>query len=285
VAGVPEKDAIEGVVSKPNRLAIVKLIGAEGEVSFKELKASLNLGVGTLYYHLDGLAKLVAQNQSKQYVLTEAGARVFDAVKSVDSGLPARARKLSPGAAGVVREILLLESHVERLSSDPFSNLNVFLGILLVGGLLSATARIEPAIFFFRSAGLAVTTGLIAYLVSWLVIFLVCATLPALLWKGQRNLLGVAVASAFSLLPITFAVFLDVARVVFRIRILDSLYASPYSIVFQILLVVWAAYILTLSLRSAVNLNLEKAMVITLIVILINLGYLWLRPAAFPPIR
>lgn len=282
MAGLPDKDVIDAVVSKPNRLAIVKLIGEKGEVSFKELKASMNLGVGTLYYHLDGLANLVTQNKNREYILTEVGARVYDSVKSMDSVPPLASRRLFPGAAGVAREILFLESQVERLSSDPFSNLNVVLGIVLVGALLSASARIEPAIFFFRSAGPAAQTGLVAYLVSWLVIFLICATLPGLLWKSQRNPLGVAMAAAFSLLPITFSVLLDMVRVVFRIRVLDPLYATPYSIFFQILLVVWAAYILTLSLRSAVNLNLEKAMVVTLIVILINLGYLWLRPLVFP---
>jgi hypothetical protein len=285
VTGAPDEDVINSVVSKPNRLAILKLIGTGKEVSFKELKANLNLGVGTLYYHLDGLAKLVTQNQNKQYMLTELGAKVFGVVKSVDSGLPARARRLSPGAAGVVREILFLESEVERLSSDSFSNLTVVLGIILVGAILSAFVRIEPSVLFFRGAGPSVTTGLVAYLVSWLVIFVVCATLPKLLWKSERNLFGIAAASAFSLLPITFSVFLDMIRIVFRIMVLDALYSAPLSTAFQILLVVWAAYILTLSLRSAVNLNLEKALIITLIVILINLGYLWLRPSVFPPVH
>jgi len=53
-------------------------------------------------------------------------------------------------------------------------------------------------------------------------------------------------------------------------------------LVFQAALVVWGAYIYTVSVRSASSLNLEKTLVVALLVVLVNLGYLWGRPLIFP---
>ncbi len=104
-----------------------------------------------------------------------------------------------------------------------------------------------------------------------------------LLWRSSLNLPGLAGGSALSLVPVTFATVLEALRRTFApgSAFLNTLYTLPYYVLFQGVLVVWGAYIFTVSVRSASNLNLEKTLVVALLVVLVNLGYLWGRPLPF----
>jgi predicted transcriptional regulator len=280
-----DKELFSRFSSKPNRVAIIRFIGERGEVSFKELKAKLNLGVGTLYYHLDGLSEVVTQNKNKQYALTERGKRIYDVVKNMEIEVKSNSRRFLPKTLNVIRETIFFESQIERLAVESMSNLSVILAILLVGSVLAALTRIEPTIFFIRSRGVAPNAAFYAFFFSWLAVFVICVILTRLLWKAQRNMLGLATASALAFIPITFITILDGIRRIFAIAALNPLFQHPYFLIIQILIVLWASYILAISLRSSVGLNLEKSLVVTLTVVLINLGYLWIRPLIFVPIR
>jgi hypothetical protein len=283
---LPEKELLDRVVSKPNRAAIVLFVGEKGEVSFKELKAELNLGVGTLYYHLDGLDGLVTQNKSRQYVLADPGKKVYDAMKSMNLVAKPVRRNRFPRASSVLREVLFFESHIERLSTDSMSSVSLTIGILFAAGVLAAMTRVEPAMLFIRSIGVAPDFAFFMLFFSWFLLFALGGILVAFLWKSRPNPLGLATGSALSLIPMTFAIVVNgISKTFDNLNFLSYLYAYPYFLGFQILLVVWAGYIFTVSLRSASNLNLEKTLVVSLLVVLVNVGYLWARPQIFPGIQ
>ncbi len=282
-AAGPGKPKTDEIISKPNRAAIVLAIGEKGEMSFKDLKAKMNLGVGTLYYHLDGLNGVVTQNSAKQYVLTDQGKQVYEAMKGMEGvGRPARRTRL-PSLRAVLGEVFLFDSHVERLPIDSMSNVSITFGILLTAGVLAGMTRIDDAMFFILGRGAAPWFAFFTVFISWALLFGLGTLLVKLLWRSSPNLPGLAGGSALSIVPVMFAMVLEALRRTFTptLAFLNTLYTLPYYVLFQGALVIWGAYIFTVSVRSASNLNLERTLVVALVIVLINLGYLWGRPLLF----
>jgi DNA-binding HxlR family transcriptional regulator len=282
-ASNPRPQSVDEIVSKPNRAAIIRAVGDKGELSFKELKASMKLGVGTLYYHLDGLSGLVTQNSSKQYMLTDQGKQVYQAIRGMPQVKEVRRVRL-PSLRALLGEILLFDSHVERLPLDSMSDISITLGILLTASVLAGLTRVDDAMFFILGRAAQPTAALLTLFTSWLLLFLLGSLLAILLWRSSVSLAGMGAGSALSLVPMMLAMSLEGLRRTFApgLAFLNSLYVVPGYLVFQAVLLVWGAYIYTVSVRSASSLNLEKTLVVVLLVVLVNLGYLWVRPLIFP---
>lgn len=274
---------VDDIISKPNRAAIIRTIGERGELSFKDLKAAMKLGVGTLYYHLDGLSGLVTQNGSKRYILTDQGKQVYEAIKGMAQVRETRRVRL-PSLRAVLGEILLFDSHVERLPVDTMSDVSITFGILLTASVIAGMTRIDDGMFFILSRAAPPTFALVTVFISWSLLFIMGSLLVIVLWRSNLSLAGMAAGSAISLVPVMFAMALEGLRRIFTpgLAFLNILYTVPGYLIFQAAIVVWGAYIYTVSVRSASNLNLEKTLVVALLVVLVNLGYLWGRPLLFP---
>ena len=139
-AGNPTPKA-EEIASKPNRAAIVMALGDSGGLSFKDLKAKMNLGVGTLYYHLDGLKGVVTQNGSKQYVLTDEGKAVYDTIKGMGVLGRPEPRPRIPSLRAVLGEVFLFDSQVERLGVNTMSGISLTFGLVLTVAALAGNSR------------------------------------------------------------------------------------------------------------------------------------------------
>ena len=61
------------VLGHPLRRRLLKVLGERRAVSFTDLKSALSVSVGTLYYNLDLMEGLVAQDMDKRYILTREG--------------------------------------------------------------------------------------------------------------------------------------------------------------------------------------------------------------------
>ncbi|MFW9998465.1 MAG: winged helix-turn-helix domain-containing protein, partial [Candidatus Odinarchaeota archaeon] len=53
----------------PTRRKIIELLATHEKIGFKELKETLDLGVGTIYYHLDMLSDFLIQDKQRKYKL------------------------------------------------------------------------------------------------------------------------------------------------------------------------------------------------------------------------
>jgi len=227
---------------------------------------------------------LVAQNGSKQYVLTDQGKQVYEAIKGLAQTREARQVRL-PSLRALLGEVLLFDSHVERLPIDSMSDISITLGILLTASVLAGLTGVDDAVLFILGRVAPPTFALITVFVSWSILFIMGSLLVMLLWRSNVSLAGMAAGSALSLVPIMFAMSLEGLRRTFApgFAFLNFLYTIPEYLVFQAVIVIWGAYIYTVSVRSASNLNLEKSLVVALVVVLVNLGYLWGR--TFLPVR
>jgi len=61
------------LLREPARCKIVEILGDQGKASFKELRESLGLGVGIIYYHLDMLPDFLTQDKHRKYLLNDRG--------------------------------------------------------------------------------------------------------------------------------------------------------------------------------------------------------------------
>ena len=65
----------------PARRKIIELLGQQDKIGFKELRSSLGLGVGTVYYHLDMLSDFLTQDKSRKYSLNDRGQLLYRTLK------------------------------------------------------------------------------------------------------------------------------------------------------------------------------------------------------------
>jgi hypothetical protein len=128
------------------------------------------------------------------------------------------------------------------------------------------------------------TTAFLTVPLSWALIFIICLVLVRVFWKVTPSLLGLAGAASLSLIPTMFAMVLDSLRKTFvpHLDFIGSLFVLPYYALFQGILVIWSAYLLAVSVRSVSNLSLEKTLVVVLMVVIVNLVYLWGAPLVLP---
>jgi hypothetical protein len=75
------------VMGHPVRKRLIELLGERQSISFSELREETGLPVGTLYYHLDVLSGLIAQDGAKKYVLTKEGLKFYSEMAQKE-GLP-----------------------------------------------------------------------------------------------------------------------------------------------------------------------------------------------------
>jgi hypothetical protein len=264
------------LAKKPNRARIIVTIGSRGSASFTDLKSELGIGVGTLYYHLDALPKYVAQNSTKQYVLTDAGTRAYDFLKNdapQAKPVPRRPFRLFD----FLREVLFFESYVENLASDPVSSAGPAVGIVLLLCLLSATLRVEPTMLILRLEAVIPGYGVEAALLSWFIVFAVMASAIATM-RVHVNLGALMAAAALAFIPMLVLMTMTGFMRIFKISALGALYTVHAYPLMEVVFAAWAAYILTLALRASARLSVERSLVVALTMLLINVGYLWLLP-------
>ena len=275
---MPEDTPVEQILSKPNRAAIVNLLGENGELGFTELRTKLGIGVGTLYYHLDGLPKYVTQKESKKYTLTDAGKDLYYEMNQ-GGYHPAKPepKKWTSTAYDFLRDLFLLEAQAGRLGTDRLADATIAILLVFVGAVLAGTVRVDTAMYFAVASSVGAAAASTDFILSWLVVFSVSTVVLILVYRS-REIASVAAATSFSFLPSIFFMLITSLRRNYGVSALGAAYSYPAILFFQIGLMIWAGYLLTVSLRSGVNLTLERTVVVTLSVAVINFGFLWARP-------
>ena len=70
-------EKLYSILGNPHKRKIIALIGRKGQVSFTELRRSLKMSVGNLYYNLDHLRGIIYQDENRKYALTEEGQKIY----------------------------------------------------------------------------------------------------------------------------------------------------------------------------------------------------------------
>jgi DNA-binding transcriptional ArsR family regulator len=279
MTGVKREDSsgLYTILSHPMRRDIIRLLGKREVMGFTELRETLNTSVGTLYYHFDVLGNLIAQDKNRKYRLTDRGRLAYRALSGEKEGEELKVDLTT--APGSPRALLLTlfapRGLFTYLYSSPLRFVPEALIILLYGTWVFSQSSLEPM-------GLFVTVGawtlphliMVEFLAGWLVFSLLSSFLALVLFGRHGGDLDLLVGVAFSFLPLLFFPSLVFLNIYFGLGLplVGNTVVDIFFFVFQ----GWALCLLTTAIGSAKGLKMERAVIISLIILYLNIGYVLL---------
>ena len=248
------------------RRKIIEMLGEQERVGFKEFRGTLKIGVGTLYYHLDILSDFVAQDKNRKYMLNERGHLLYRAVK--EGTMPTALRLDRAYRVGWVRWVFLSPLMDKVANSKRW--LPISIAIFLLGAIGSGLARLDPMLLFYAPTAGTFEMSATYFIFWWISAFLLLELLAYVLYRRTgddvRLLTFIGVAAA----PIAAYPYLHI--------VLFSLIPAPlvvYSLRGALLVLqVWSLVLLTSALSYGKGLRLERAVVLSLIMLYANIALL-----------
>jgi hypothetical protein len=239
----------------PARRRIIEILGGQGKIGFKELKQELQLGVGTVYYHLDMLSDFLTQDKHRKYMLNDRGRLLNRLLR--DGSLPPT---LEIGKAFSHRlGRWLFFSPVFAKTVRPLRLLPVSALILALGAVGAALSSVDPMLFFyFPFSSYKFETVAILFLSNWTGVYLVSDFLIYILYGrtgGNLQLftcIGIA-AFPLALFPYIYMfISYDVARYLL------------------LAIQIWGLLLMSSAFCFGKGLRLDKGIVVSLTILYLN---------------
>jgi DNA-binding transcriptional ArsR family regulator len=245
----------------PARRKIIEILGIQEKIGFKELREALGLGVGTVYYHLDMLSDFIVQDKQRKYRLNDRGQILYRVLK--EGNVPPTLQ-ISEAFSHRLGKWLFL-SPVFAKTTKPLRLLPASIGILLIGALGSAYAKLDSALFFYFPYSPHTFTSLIMlYISNWIGMFLFADFFIYLLYRRVGN---------------EMQLFTCLGLAAFPMAIFPYIYLSATSIVSQYLLFIlqiWSLLLVSAAFCFGKGIRLDKAIVVSLTAMYLNIAVLFL---------
>lgn len=259
------------ILGHPLRRRLIKILGDVGRASFTDLKSTLNVSVGTLYYNLDLLEDLVTQDRGKRYVLTPKGEIAYRLLveseeKLISLGLEAEKRAswfrlLSKG--------FTVQGLFSHLYSSPKLSLPSAMTILIYGIWITHRAQLLPIIILYSDKPvLPPLWTACLFVTGWIIINILGNFIPFLVYrrpKGGADCL--LVGSCYAILPSLALPTIWFICKTFHIRL--------NLVVAQLIMLLSMGYslcLLTTAVSMAKGLRTEKAALVTMIIFYLAVG-------------
>ena len=267
------------LLDHPVRKKIIEFLGEEERLGFKELKERLQINVGALYYHFDALSGLIAQDKDRKYILTDLGKMAYQFLTSkkgqlMELEVKERARIISPRNRifRYAKSIFLPSGLFFNLYQSPKRHLADVALILAFGSWLMIETKLEPILFFFNLGTSLPPEMIIARLLAGLlVIMAISEAISRIFFRRSGGNLSLLIGASFSLLPLfvfpTLLLLENWNLIAFR----DPFWTG----ILQFFLQAWSLCALTSAISLSKGLRIEKAAVISLVLIYLNLGYMY----------
>ncbi|NWG09143.1 MAG: helix-turn-helix transcriptional regulator [Nitrososphaerales archaeon] len=267
------------ILSHPLRRRIIEMMGKKGSVNFTEFKLSLKIRVGTLYYHLDALRGLIAQDKDRKYVLTDTGLDLYNILtsgrhKDISTKLSLPAIKPASRMEKLVKNIFLPNEFFRLVYGSKLGIIGVVL-VLSLGSYIISQARFEPLLLFFNRTTKSIEIIALEFFLGWIFLFVICDLLSTILFKRKGDDLYLLLGTAYSFIPLLIFPFLqyldmilELNLIIFRDAILTRILLS--------LLQGWALVFLTSAIGQSKGLRIDKAVLIGLIVAYINIMMIYI---------
>jgi DNA-binding transcriptional ArsR family regulator len=245
----------------PTRRRIIEILGEQEKIGFKELRETLGLGVGTVYYHLDMLSGFIVQDKQRKYRLNERGQMLYRVLKEGDVPAP-----LDIGEAFTHRVgKWLFLSPLFAKTAKPTRFLPIAVAVLLVGALGSAYAQLDPALFFYFPYSLSSSASIIVlYVLYWIGLFLFAELFTFMLYRRVDNNLQLFTCVGLATFPLAAFPY---------IYLLLSSAVSQYVL---LVLQVWSLLLVSAAFCFGKGIRLDKALVVSLTAMYVNITILFL---------
>jgi len=258
VSSTEEVSRYYTLLREPARRKIVEVLGDQGKVSFKELRESLGLGVGTIYYHLDMLSDFLTQDKHRKYLLNDRGRLLYKILK--EGTLPPTLEIGEAFSHRLGRWLFL--SPIFMKTVRPERLLPVSILVLAFGAFGAALAKVEPLLFFYFPSTHKFETIVILFFFHWIGLFLLSDLLVYLLYRrvgGDLQLLTCLGISSFPLALFPYVYMIAPDNI------------AKY---FLLALQVWGLLLLSSALCFGKGLRLDKSFVVSLTILYFNIALL-----------
>jgi len=240
----------------PARRKIVEMLGGQEKAGFKELKQTLGLGVGTVYYHLDMLSDYLTQDKERKYHLNDRGRLLYQSLKggSTPSSMLHVGETFSHRAA---RWLFL--APVFAKTTQPLRLLPLAIVILILGALGSALASSQSLLLFYSPfMTYRFETTALLYVFNWVSLFLFSELVVYLAFKRLGGELQLFVCLGIASLPVALFPYLYMFL---------SYEVARY---FLLVLIIWSVMLLASAYSFSKGLRLDKSIVLSLLVLYMN---------------
>jgi DNA-binding transcriptional ArsR family regulator len=247
------------LVKDPARRKIVQLLGEQDKLGFKDLKENLQLGVGTIYYHLDMLSDYITQDEHRKYMLNHRGKLLYRTLKN--GTLPPTLEVGKALSHHIGRWIFL--SPIFTKTTKPERMLPLSLLILIIGALGSAQAKLDPLLFFyFPFSAYQFETIIALFLTNWIGLYLLSNLLIYLLYKRTHGNLQLLTSLGIAALPLAIFPYLH------------TLIPPETSRYLLLALQIWTLPLLSSAYCFGKGIRLDKSIIITLTILYLNVTIL-----------
>jgi len=258
-------------LGNPYRRQIVQLLREKRKLGFKELHEALKISVGALYHHLDQLEGIVAQDSDRKYVLTDQGRSAVETFSISEEKIAAGSiRPVSETRLGLVsKELLFGRTLFNYLSEEPLRTLPLAILIVAFGGWVSSQTRLEPLLLFYLTPSSSTSSVwfLLMFPVGWLVTFALADVLSTVILHRRGDDLRLLNGTAFAMLPL-----LIVPGLFSLLQLFSLGRPGGFSVILlPIFLQAWVVCLLSSAVSIAKGLKLERAALISLGVVYLNI--------------
>lgn len=240
----------------PSRRRIVEILGEQGKAGFKELKETLGLGVGTVYYHLDMLSDFITQDKKRKYMLNDHGRLLYQSLKK--GSLPPTLEIKEVFTHRVGRFLFL--SPIFAKTIQPVKFLPVCTLILALGAVGSAWTHLDPMLFFyFQFSAYEFETIVAFFLFNWIGLFIFSDVVIYLLYKRVGNELQLFTCLSIAAFPLALFPYI-------------TMFVS-HSITRYVLLAlqVWSLLLISSAFCFGKGLRLDKSILISMATLYLNI--------------
>lgn len=249
------------LLRNPARRRVIEILGTQEKIGFKELKETLGLGVGTVYYHLDMLSSYLSQDKQRKYRLNDRGLLLYKSLKGGSS--PPSTLELSETFGHRLIRWLFLAPVFSR-TVLPLRLLPLALLILLFGALGSAFASSQSLLFFYSPfTNFQFETTTLLYLFNWISLFFFSDLIHYVVFKRTGGDLQLFVCIGIASLPIALFPYL---------YMFFSYEIARYLL---LVLVIWTMMLLSSAYSFSKGLRLDKSIVLSLFVLYLNVAILF----------
>jgi len=241
----------------PARRKIIEILAEQGKVGFKELKQTLGLGVGTVYYHLDMLSEFITQDKSRKYMLNDRGRLLYQSMK--EGKLSPTLHAKSAFGSKIGKWIFLTPMFVKTVRPERILPISILIYVL--GGVGCAFADLRPFLFLydFSFGAYEFEKTVIIYLLEWIGLFLFSDALAYLLYKRIGGELQLFTCIGLASFPLAIFPYITM--------LLSYQITRFLQIAFQI----WSLLLTSAAVSFGKGLRLDKSIIISLTAFYLNI--------------
>jgi hypothetical protein len=244
----------------PTRRKIIEILGNQEKIGFKELKQILDLGVGTIYYHLDMLSDFITQDKQRKYRLNDRGRILHKILK--EGKLPPTLEISEAFSHRLGKWVFL--SPIFAKTVKPLKFLPVSIAVFLIGALGSAHVKLDSALFFYFPYSAYNSESIIALFFSnWIGLFLFAELFIYLLYRRVGNDLQLFTCLGIAAFPVAGFPF---------IYMFISDVISQYVL---FILQIWSLLLTSAAFCFGKGIRLDKAIVVSLTAVYLNIALLF----------